>query len=95
MATKNIRRDIILLMLAAAVAIILITPDPTDDVDEILHLHQDGDGILYLHQSVDDWGLVPTLGLSPNLPHPPLLDVTYPSRRASPSLFQLDCTFRC
>ena len=95
MATKDIRRNIVLLVLVVAVAVILITPDTTDDVDEILHLHQDGDGILHLHQSVDDWGLVPTLGLSPNLPYPPLLYATYSSLRASPSLLQPDCTFRC
>jgi hypothetical protein len=94
-ATKDIWRNIVLLVLVAAVAVILVTPDPTDDVDEILHLHQDRDGIMHLHQSVDNWGLLPTLSLSPTLLYPPLLNAAYSSRRASPSLLQLVCIFRC
>lgn len=73
------------LLLVVAVATVLITPDPTDDVHGIVRSHRT------LHPTIAGIAVATALTLHPA----EQLDGKQSSEFATSSLLQLICTFRC
>ena len=73
------------LLVVIAVATILITPDPTDDVD----------GILRTHHALKSTSLGASIGVSLALFSLGALAASYPPIPATPNLLRLICTCRC
>jgi len=73
------------LLVVIAVATIVITPDPTDDVDAILHSHH----------ALKSPSLGASVGVSLALFSLAASAASFPPISTTPNLLRLICTFRC